>query len=225
MLGNVRLPALLLVGSSAAAASGANIGVSAVAAATAAVAHLRAGRVRWRLVAWMLGPSVAGAVAGALLAGVLPSDALLVVIGVVLLVFGVDLLRPRRRGTAAEPAREPDVRAAAAAGAAIGFLGGLVGLILGALRLPTLLRLGEEPRRAIGTNLVVGVAVGVAGLLGHAPAGVDWTLLAVGAAASVPGALLGARLTGRLSDRRLLQAVGAILLVAGTAAVVQGVVD
>jgi uncharacterized membrane protein YfcA len=49
-------------------------------------------------------------------------------------------------------------------------------------------------------------------------------LLAVGAAASIPGALLGARLTGRLDERLLLEVVGAILLVAGTAAIVQGVV-
>jgi uncharacterized membrane protein YfcA len=43
----------------------------------------------------------------------------------------------------------------------------------------------------------------------------------VGAAASAPGALLGARLTGRLSERRLLQAVGCILVVAGSATLIQ----
>ena len=59
----------------------------------------------------------------------------------------------------------------------IGLLGGLIGLILGSLRMPALIRwLGQEPARAIGTNLVVGIAVGAAGLLGHLPGGVDWTL-------------------------------------------------
>ena len=223
VLGNIRLPALLLVASSPAAGAGANIGVSAVAAATAGFAHVRAGRVDWRLVAWMVPPSVAGAVAGGLLAGALPSRALLGVIGVALLVFGVDLLRPK--GTVEARARTgPDVRAAVVAGALIGFLGGLVGLILGSLRLPALLRyVGEEPARAIGTNLVVGVAVGVAGVAGHVPGGVDWSLLAIGAGASVPGALLGARLTGRLDERQLLRAVGAILVVAGLAAIAQAV--
>src|SRR5664279_431030 len=48
---------------------------------------------------------------------------------------------------------------------------------------------------AIGTSLVVGVAVGAAGLIGHLPGGVDWTLLGVGAAGSIPGALIGSRLT------------------------------
>ena len=100
-----------------------------------------------------------------------------------------------------------------------------MGLILGALRMPALLRyVGETPARAVGTNLAVGVCVGVAGVIGHTPEGVDWDLLAIGAAASVPGALLGARLTGRLSERALLRAIGAVLLVAGSATVLQAVV-
>ena len=112
--------------------------------------------------------------------------------------------------------------AAVVSGAFIGLLGGLVGLILGALRMPALLRwVGEGPHRAVGTNLAVGFWVGVAGVAGHLPGGVDWTVLGVGAAASVPGALLGARLTGRLSERELLRAIGAVLVVAGAATALQ----
>ena len=80
----------------------------------------------------------------------------------------------------------------------IGLLGGIVGLILGSLRMPALVRLvGEEPARAVGTNVTVGFLVGVAGVIGHLPSEPpDWDVLAVGAAASIPGALLGSRLTG-----------------------------
>jgi uncharacterized membrane protein YfcA len=146
------------------------------------------------------------------------------VIGVALLAFGVDLLRPHRAPTARPPGAQPNLRAAVISGFVIGVLGGLIGLILGSLRMPALLRwVGEEPARAIGTNLVVGIAVGVAGLLGHLPGGIDWTLLWVGAAASIPGALIGSRLTGRLSVPQLLRAVGAILLVSGTASILQGI--
>ncbi len=224
VLGNIRLPVVLFAATSPAAGAGANIGVSGVAAVTAAAAHVRAGRVDWRLVAWMAPPSVVGVVAGAATSAALPDRALLIVIGGTLLAFGLDLLRPRRR-----PARrrEGDESKAAAIGAGllIGFLGGVVGLILGSLRMPALLRfVGAEPLRAIGTNLVVGVFVGAAGIAAHAPIGVDWTLFGIGAAASVPGAFLGARLTGRLDERRLLLAVGAILVVAGCAAIVQGAV-
>jgi uncharacterized membrane protein YfcA len=222
VLGNIRLPVLVLAASSPAAGAGANIGVSAVAALAAAVAHIRAGRIDWRLFAWMAPPSMVGAVLGGLLSGVVPGNALLTVIGVTLLAFGVDLLRPKPGGRQAAAGRV-SARAAILTGALIGLLGGFVGLILGALRLPALLRfVGADPFRAVGTNAAVGFCLGAAGVFGHLPGGVDWLLLAVGAATSVPGAILGARFTGRLDERQLLRAVGLVLLVAGIAMILQG---
>jgi uncharacterized membrane protein YfcA len=58
-------------------------------------------------------------------------------------------------------------------------------------------------------------------VIGHAPEGVDWNLLAIGSAASVPGALIGARLTGRMSERQLLRAIGFVLVVAAAATAAQ----
>ena len=229
VFGNIRLPAVLLVASHPAAGAGANIGISGVAATAAAIVHVRAGRINWRLFAWMAPPSMAGAVAGAYLSGVLPDDVLLVTIGALLVYFGVDLLRGRERParrnrqTDAGGEAELDIRAAVLTGAVVGVLGGLVGLILGSLRMPALLRyVGETVSRAVGTNLAVGVCVGIAGVIGHTPDGVDWDLFAIGSAASVPGALLGARLTGRLSERQLLRAIGAMLVVAGATTALQG---
>jgi hypothetical protein len=224
VLGNIRLPAVLLLASGPAAGAGANIGISGAAALSAAVTHARAGRVNWRLFAWMTPPSMVGAVAGGYASGAIPDDALLVVIGLTLLYFGIDLLRPRPAPSGGpEPQRTGlDVRAAVLTGASIGVLGGLVGLILGSLRMPALIKwVGESPDRAVGTNLAVGFCVGVAGVIGHTPGGVDWDLLAIGAAASVPGAILGARLTGRLSPHQLMRAIGAILVVAGLATAAQ----
>jgi uncharacterized protein len=225
VLGNIRLPVLVLAASSAAAGAGANIGVSAVSALAAAVAHTRAGRIDWRLFAWMAPPSMVGAVIGGLLSGLVPGPALLVVIGVALLVFGVDLLRSKPGGRRADSGPVSG-RAALLTGALIGVLGGFVGLILGALRLPALLRfVGADPFRAVGTNAAVGFCLGAAGVIGHLPGGVDWTLLGVGAATSVPGAILGARLTGRLDERQLIRAVGLVLLVAGTALILQAILS
>ena len=229
VLGNLRLPVMLLFASSTASAGAANIAVSGVAASAASIGHVRAGRINWRLFAWMAPPSVVGALAGGYLSGEVSESVLLLAIAAVLIYSGLDLLRwsgrRRRRRTARSESRL-DIRAAVLSGLVIGLLGGLVGLILGALRMPALLRLvGEAPSRAVGTNLTVGVLVGIAGLVGHLPsAAPDWDLLAIGAAASIPGALLGARLTGRLSERQLVRAIGAALLVAGAAAAVQAVV-
>ena len=97
VLGNIRLPAVLLVASHPAAGAGANIGISGVAALAAAIVHVRAGRINWRLFAWMAPPSMVGAVVGGYLSGLLPDTALLVTIGAVLVYFGIDLLRERER--------------------------------------------------------------------------------------------------------------------------------
>jgi uncharacterized protein len=217
VLGNIRLPVVLLAASAPAAGAGANIGISGVAAATAGLVHVRAGRIDWPLVGWLTPPSVLGALAGGYLSGLLPKRVLLGVIGAVLLGMAVDLLR----SGAASDGRRLTALETVALGGLIGLLGGVVGLILGSLRLPALLRLGEPLSMAVGTNLVVGFFVGLAGVVGHTPGGVDWTLLAVGAAASIPGALLGAQLTGRLPEEQLRRAIAAVLVVAGCAAVAE----
>lgn len=224
VLGNLRLPLFAAVASSPAAGGGANIAVSGIAAATAGTAHIRAGRINWTLFAWMAPPSVAGALVGGYLAGRVPKTALLLVIAAVLFYSGLDLLlrRPREARVRAEFSRT----AAVLTGVVIGLLGGFVGLILGSLRMPALLRLvGEPATKAVGTNLAVGVCVGVAGLVGHLPsAAPDWQLIAVGGGASIPAALIGARLTGRLSEPALIRAIGCVLLIAATGAAIQAFV-
>src|SRR4029453_6650038 len=166
------------------------------------VTHIRAGRIDWRIVAWMAPPSIVGAVAGGLLSGAVPGNVLLGFIGVTLLVFGLDLLRPRVSSAPRSEGPKP-----AGARAVLRLLRAVVGLILGSLRIGALLRfVGGDTFRAVGTNVTVGFFLGVAGVFGHLAGGVDWRLLVVGAAASVPGALLGARLTGRLDERQLLPA-------------------
>ena len=62
------------------------------------------------------------------------------------------------------------------------------------------------------------------GLVGHLASGVDWTAFWIGAAASVPGALLGARLTGRLAPAQLMRAIAVVLLIAGVSMLVQAFV-
>lgn len=224
VLGNIRLPVIVLAASSPAAGAGANIGISAVAAFAAAITHIRAGRIDWTLLWWMAPASIVGALVGGLVSGAIPGDALLIAIGATLIVFGVDLVRPTDRHERREEGA-PRPLPAVLWGVLIGLLGGFVGLILGSLRIGALLRfIGADAFRAVGTNVAVGFCLGVAGVIGHLNGGVDWTLLLVGAAASIPGSLLGARLTGRLDERQLLRAVGAVLLVAGAAMIVEGIV-
>jgi uncharacterized membrane protein YfcA len=221
VLGNLRLPVVLQFSSSAAAGAGANVAISAASAFTASIAHWRGGRIDWRLFRLMAPPSLLGGIAGGLVSGLLPQRLLLAVIAVVVLYGAVELTRRQRRPAPHEPAAGGRWVAIAIA-FAVGVLGGLVGLILGTLRLPAMVRwLGTSPKAAVGTNAATGVVVGVGGLIGHLAGGIDWDLLGAGCVGAVPGAYLGALLTGRLDDRALLRTIAAILVVAGISLGVQ----
>jgi uncharacterized protein len=156
-------------------------------------------------------PSVVGAVAGALLTDPLPTRLLLAAIAAILAWNGVDLLVRPVRG---RPSDRPRLAPAVVFGFLIGVLGGAVGVILGTLRMPALLRgVGLTAHRAVGTNLIVGFALGVFAFATHAVLGqVEWDLLAAGIAGALPGAWLGARVTGRLSEDLLRRAIGIALL-------------
>jgi uncharacterized membrane protein YfcA len=108
----------------------------------------------------------------------------------------------------------------------IGVLGGAVGVILGTLRMPALIRsVGMDVRRAAGTNLVVGFLLGVSAFLVHAgETGVEWGVLAAGVAGAIPGGWLGAQATGRYSENALRLALGVLLVAVGLAFGVQAAV-
>ena len=110
-----------------------------------------------------------------------------------------------------------------AGGLGIGALGGAVGVILGTLRMPTLVRLvGMDVKRAAGTNLVVGFLLGLAGFAAHAGSlGADWSTLLAGLAGAIPGGWLGARATGKVDESVLRIALGAALVLVGGAFAVQ----
>ena len=220
VLGTLRLPLIVAISGSPLAAAGTNIAISAAAAGAGALRHAREGRVDWRIVAWMAPPSIAGAVAGAVLADDVSERLLYAAIAVVLVWSGIDLaLRP------VQPRLRARLRLAPAVlgGFGIGALGGAVGVILGTLRMPTLVRgVGMDIRRAAGTNLVVGFLLGVAGFAAHSGAlGIDWPLLLAGLAGAMPGGWLGARATGTLDENVLRTALGVVLVVVGAAFAVQ----
>ena len=216
VLGTLRLPAILLLAGDASAAAGTNIAISAASAASGGLRHAREARVDWRIVAWMGPPSIAGAVAGALLGGSLPERLLFGGIAAVLAWNGVELVfRPVRE----RPRTEPRIAPAVGFGFLIGLLGGALGVILGTLRMPALLGVvGMRAHSAVGTNLVVGFLLGLAGFAAHAAQlDVAWGLLAAGLAGVLPGAWLGARVTGLLSEEALRRAIGIALLAVAVA--------
>lgn len=214
VLGTLRLPLFVWLAGSPLAAAGTNIAVSAASAASGSVAHARSRRVDWRLVAWMAPPSVAGAIAGALAADDVSEGLLYAAIAAVLVWSGVDLALRPVRARARERLR---LWLAVAGGFGIGALGGAVGVILGTLRMPALVRgVGMDVKRAAGTNLVVGFLLGLAGFATHAGSvGVDWELLLAGLAGAIPGGWLGAHAAGRFDEDALRVALGVVLVAVG----------
>jgi uncharacterized protein len=220
VLGTLRLPLIILLSGSPSAAAGTNVAVSAAAAATGGAAHAKAGRVSWRIVAWMAPPSVAGAVVGALFGHRVPDAALLGTAAAVIVWNGLDLLlrpvRPRERA-------EPRLAVAVGSGFLIGLIGGAIGVILGTLRMPALVRgVGLGLREAIGTNLVIGCALGVFAFAVHAARlEVEWSLLGAGLAGGLPGAWVGARLSGSLPEETLRRGLAVLMLAVGAALAVE----
>jgi len=214
VLGTLRLPLIVAITGSPLAAAGTNIAISAAAAGAGALRHAREDRVDWRVVAWMAPPSIAGAVLGAVFAGDVSERLLYAAIAAVLVWSGLDLALRPVRAMARERLR---LTPAVLSGFGIGVLGGAVGVILGTLRMPALVRgVGLGVKRAAGTNLVVGFLLGVAGFAAHAGAlGVDWWTLGAGLAGALPGGWLGAKATGRLDERVLRLALGVALVVVG----------
>lgn len=223
VLGTLRLPLIVAAAGSPLAAAGTNLAISAASAGAGAVRHARERRVDWRLVGWMAPPSVAGAVLGALVADDVSERLLYAGIAAVLVWSGIDLaLRPVR----ALARHRLRIWPAVAGGFGIGALGGAVGVILGTLRMPTLVRgVGLDVKRAAGTNLVVGFVLGIAGFAAHAGAlGVDWGILLAGLTGAIPGGWLGAKATGRFDESTLRIALGVVLVLVGAAFAVQAAV-
>ena len=164
--------------------------------------------------------SIAGAVVGALTGHLVPTRALFAGIAAVLAWNGLDLLIAPFR---ARPRPEPRLVSSAVFGFVIGLVGGAIGVILGTLRMPALLgAVGLDARSAVGTNLIVGFFLGLAGFLAYAfQLEVEWGLLAVGLAGALPGAWFGAHVTGRISELALRRAIGVALLVIAAAFAVE----
>jgi uncharacterized membrane protein YfcA len=210
VLGQFRLPLLLLALGSAPAAAATNLAISSLGAGTGAYTHSRQGRVELRLLLSIGAPSAAAAYLTSRSLDKIEAWWIGVVIGVTLLVSALPLARKSLglRRAALDPAK-PEVLVEAGAarsnrllaieiviGAGLGALSGVVGLLLGTLRLPAMLRLGVTPQKAAGTNMAIGFFTGVAGALGAVGSGrVSWLALGLVGATTVLGAFLGARRT------------------------------
>ena len=237
-LGTMRLPAMLLIGMEAGVAGGTNILVSTLSAMVGGFRHLREGRVDWRIVLYLGVPAIVGAFIGGFAASLVPVGVLVLGAGIFVAWQGIEFFLMVRKvslvtpGSVIEPLDPRSVFLASKRGAVeavlgftVGLVGGAVGLILGSVRLPIIIRvMRADPRIAAGSNLMIGSFLGAFGFIGHGIQGeLDLIVLAVMAVPAMVGTYFGARLTGRISVNGLLLVMSAVLLAVGVLLIVDGV--
>ena len=98
---------------------------------------------------------------------------------------------------------------------AAGYLGSMLGLVLGTLRLPLIVLVTGSPLAAAGTNIAISAASAGAGAAGLRAGRVDWSVVAWMAPPSVLGAVLGALAADDVSERVLQAAIAAVLAWSG----------
>ncbi|MFJ2564752.1 sulfite exporter TauE/SafE family protein [Streptomyces sp. NPDC087568] len=207
------VPALIyLLGFTPAAATTASLVVVTVTSATALVAHARDGHVRWRTGLSFAAAGIGPAMLGGAVAGRLPDAVLAAAFALVAAVAAARMLRPRPAPEEDRPVRHGR---AAAAGAGLGAVTGVLGVGGGFLAVPALVgALSLRMREAVGTSLLVITANSLAALALRAGTvdGLDWAVIAPFAGAAVLAAWDGRRLAAEVSGPVLQRIFAAALL-------------
>lgn len=182
----------------------------------AAMAYGR-GAARGRVLRWTIGVGAPATVVGAAATRWIGGGLLVAVTDVIVAGLGLRfLLAPgqpdeREAGASEEPWRLASV--AVVVGLAAGLLANSGGFLLAPLYLAVL----RMPiKQAFATSLLVSAALAVPGTIVHAALGhIDWGLVGVFGAASVPLSFLGGRLAVHVRPERLERAYGLVLTALG----------
>ncbi|MEU2736210.1 sulfite exporter TauE/SafE family protein [Streptomyces sp. NPDC007095] len=207
------VPALIyLLGFTPVAATTASLVIVAVTSATAMSAHARDGNVRWRTGLLFAAAGIGPAMLGGALAGRIPAAALTAAFAVVAGAAALRMLRTRQHADTIVPVRSGR---AAAAGAGLGAVTGVLGVGGGFLAVPALVSvLGMRMRNAVGTSLLVITVNSLAALAARAGTvdGLDWSVVGPFAGAAILGAWDGKRLATKVSGGTLQRIFALVLL-------------
>jgi uncharacterized membrane protein YfcA len=189
------------------------IGTSAIAVAASAAAnlagHARAGTVKWPCALVFAAAGIAGAAGGAQIGKMVDGGRLLTMFGLLMVVVGLLMLRPRKLGGDLDVklTRQTMPRLLPlliGTGFIVGALSGFFGIGGGFLIAPGLIGATAMPLiNAIGSSLVSITAFGLTTAASYAWSGlVDWALAILFICGGALGGLFGIRLATRLSGRK-----------------------
>jgi uncharacterized membrane protein YfcA len=217
---------ILLFGVKASIAVGTDLMYSVPMKALAAYAHVRQGTVDRRIVTLLATGGIPGALAGLAAFAFLRAHVgepqvehvLRRAIGVVILCASAAMLVLALVVRNRPPVTRSRPRTIVGIGALVGFLVALTSIGSGSITLPLLLLVlpAMGLRSLIGSEIVFAALMVPVAAAGHvAFADVDWQKVLSLTAGALPGAYLGARLSGVVSEKALRPAVVGILAFAG----------
>ncbi len=207
------------------------IATAAIAVALNAAAgvanHARIGNIKWPCALVFAAAGIVGATLGAQAGKAVDGTWLLAAFGILMIVVGAVLLKPRRTPP------KPDVRLSydtasyllprlIPIGFGVGLLAGFFGIGGGFLIVPGLMLATAMPlSTAIGTSLVIVTALGSATAAAYAWSGfVDWPLAALLVLGGAIGSSVGMRIGRRIAERRRLLEIGFACVVMAVGAAV-----
>lgn len=102
-----------------------------------------------------------------------------------------------------------------AIGFGVGLLGGMVGLVLGSIRMPAMISILKLPTRiAIGTNLASSAFMGTIGVIGHLiNNNIDFIILTLMGPTAMLGAFLGSKFTNKINESSMKFVISIVLIV------------
>jgi hypothetical protein len=218
---------ILLFGVKPVLAVGTDLVYGAITKMAGAWMHWRQGTVDLQVVKHLAASSIPSGAIGVLLVSLLHKRGMvmdvhvrhalgvtLVLVAAVLLARSLGVKVPNPFMAAMQRHRLAGVRAW---GAAVGLAVGLTSVGSGSLIAPFLLMLfPKDPARAVGTDVFhAALLVTATGSLYAGAGAVEWRLIPVLLAGSIPGVLLGSYLTPRLPARSLRIGIGVVLFATG----------